>query len=149
MKKIVIVGGGASGMMAAIAAAKENPAAKIRILERKDLPGKKILSTGNGRCNFTNQVMHMNCFFSDTPNGIEEVLQQFGTKETLDVFSDLGILPKDRNGYYYPRSDQASSIVSVLRTRLQQAGVEVETNVYVTGLKKTKKGFLISADGKK
>lgn len=149
MKKIVIVGGGASGMTAAIAAAKENPAAKIRILERKDLPGKKILSTGNGRCNFTNQVMHMNCFFSDTPNGIEEVLQQFGTKETLDVFSDLGILPKDRNGYYYPRSDQASSIVSVLRTRLQQAGVEVETNVYVTGLKKTKKGFLISADGKK
>ena len=124
MKKIVIVGGGASGMMAAIAAAKENPAAKIRILERKDLPGKKILSTGNGRCNFTNQVMNMNCFFSDTPNGIEEVLQQFGTKETLDVFSDLGILPKDRNGYYYPRSDQASSIVSVLRTRLQQAGVE-------------------------
>ena len=107
------------------------------------------MSTGNGRCNFTNQVMHMNCFFSDTPNGIEEVLQQFGTKETLDVFSDLGILPKDRNGYYYPRSDQASSIVSVLRTRLQQAGVEVETNVYVTGLKKTKKGFLISADGKK
>ena len=52
MKKIVIVGGGASGMMAAIAAAKENPAAQIRILERKDLPGKKILSTGNGRCNF-------------------------------------------------------------------------------------------------
>ena len=49
MKKIVIVGGGASGMMAAIAAAKENPTAKIRILERKDLPGKKILSTGNGR----------------------------------------------------------------------------------------------------
>ena len=148
MKKIVIVGGGASGMMAAIAAAKENPAAQIRILERKDLPGKKILSTGNGRCNFTNQVMNANCFFSDTPNGIEEVLQQFGTTETLDVFSDLGILPKDRNGYYYPRSDQASSIVSVLRTRLQQAGVEVETNVYVTGLKKTKKGFLISTDGK-
>ena len=115
MKKIVIVGGGASGMMAAIAAAKENPAAQIRILERKDL------STGNGRCNFTNQVMNANCFFSDTPNGIEEVLQQFGTTETLDVFSDLGILPKDRNGYYYPRSDQASSIVSVLRTRLQQA----------------------------
>ena len=77
------------------------------------------------------------------------MLQQFGTTETLDVFSDLGILPKDRNGYYYPRSDQASSIVSVLRTRLQQAGVEVETNVYVTGLKKTKKGFLISTDGKK
>ena len=69
MKKIVIVGGGASGMMAAIAAAKENPAAQIRILERKDLPGKKILSTGNGRCNFTNQVMNANCFFSDTPNG--------------------------------------------------------------------------------
>lgn len=76
------------------------------------------------------------------------MLQQFGTTETLDVFSDLGILPKDRNGYYYPRSDQASSIVSVLRTRLQQAGVEVETNVYVTGLKKTKKDFLFPRTGK-
>lgn len=146
MKKIVIIGGGAAGMTAAITAAKENPAAQIRILEHKDLMGKKILSTGNGRCNFTNQVMDVNCFFSDAPKGIAEVLEQFGTKETLDFFLNLGILPKERNGYYYPRSDQASSIVSVLRMRLQQAGVEVETKVHVSGLKKTKKGFLIFAD---
>ena len=127
-------------MMAAIAATKENPAAKIRILERKDLPGKKILSTGNGRCNFTNQVMNVNCFFSDTPNGIVGSAAAIPGRKKHWMYSlILVFFPRTRNGYYYPRSDQASSIVSVLRTRLQQAGVEVETNVYVTGLKKTKK----------
>lgn len=146
MKKIVIIGGGAAGMTAAVAAAKADPNAKIQILEHKDLPGKKILSTGNGRCNFTNQVMEPQCFFSDTPSAIPEVLERFGTEETLCFFKDLGILPKERNGYYYPRSDQASAIVSVFRMRLQAAGVSVETKVHVTGIKKTNNGFQITSD---
>ena len=61
MKKIVIVGGGASGMMAAITAAERHPDTKVCILEHKDSLGKKILSTGNGRCNFTNKIMNTDC----------------------------------------------------------------------------------------
>ena len=78
MKKIAIIGGGASGLVAAIAAARTNPQAQILIYEKKDSAGKKILATGNGRCNLTNQDMNASYFHSDNLSVVEEVLQKFG-----------------------------------------------------------------------
>ena len=77
MKKIAIIGGGASGLVAAIAAARTNPQAQILIYEKKDSAGKKILATGNGRCNLTNKDKTTSSFHSDNLSVVEEVLQKF------------------------------------------------------------------------
>ena len=83
-KHVVIVGGGASGLVAAITAAREG--AKVTIIEQKDRLGKKILSTGNGRCNLTNEYMNSNCFRSDDMTLVSDVLQQFSYQETFQFF---------------------------------------------------------------
>lgn len=143
MRDIVIIGGGASGLAAAVAAARENPHAKICILEQKEIIGKKILSTGNGKCNFTNKKMGPEYFNSDTPLPIRQVLKQFGSEDTIRFFQELGIMPKEKNGYYYPRPEQASAVLNVLKNRLETAGVEIRTKTHVSAVKKTKRGFLI------
>ena len=145
---IIVIGGGASGMTAAIAARRANPKAKVQILEHKDMLGKKILSTGNGRCNFTNEVMNADCFFSDTPNVVPHVLKQFGTEDTLRFFGELGILPKDRNGYYYPKSGQAAAVAEVLRTALGKNGITADYSAHVQEVKPVKSGFVVKTKAK-
>ena len=146
MAKIVIIGGGAAGMTAAIAAAWADPSHEILILEHKNQLGKKLLSTGNGRCNFTNAYMEKECFYSDSKDVIPCVLDKFGTDETLDFFRKLGVYPKDRNGYYYPRSDQAQTIQQLLILELKALGVTYKTDIHVTEVQRNKKGFRIFTD---
>lgn len=146
MAKIVIIGGGASGMCAAIAASWENPACEVGIIEHKNMLGKKILSTGNGRCNFTNAYMEPSCFYSDSMDVVEKMLSRFGTKETLDFFGKLGVYPKNRNGYYYPRSDQAQTIQQLLQLELKAQNVTCKTELHVTKIERNKKGFRIFTD---
>ena len=103
MKKIAIIGAGAAGMTAAIAAArtaeeKKNPC-EIFLLEHNDLPGRKILSTGNGRCNLTNEKMGLPHFHSQDLQKAAVVLNAFGLEETLSFFHGLGLQTKSRNGY--------------------------------------------------
>lgn len=148
MLTIAIIGGGASGMTAAIAAKRENPKASVLIFEHKDIPGKKILSTGNGRCNLTNEYMDLSCFRSDTPEKIAPILEKFTADDTMNFFQELGILTKSRNGYIYPRSDQASAVLDVLRMELKRLGVEVILSTHVKEISQTKKGFRIHTDGK-
>ena len=143
MRTIAVIGGGASGMAAAITAKRENPSLNVVVFEHKDTPGKKILSTGNGRCNLTNEYMECSCFRSDTPAYIPEVLTQFGTNDTLQFFTELGLLTKSRNGYIYPRNDQASSVLELLKIKLRELGIEVKCNLHVTDIAITKKGFRI------
>lgn len=144
-KKIVVIGGGASGLVAAIAAARNG--ADVLVLEHKEKVGKKILATGNGRCNFTNAYMEENCFHSEHPEKIGSVLRAFGTQETLCFFKELGILPKDRNGYYYPKSNQAAAILDVLTMELKRLNVEMICNCHVTKIEKTKTFKVISSIG--
>lgn len=148
MLTIAIIGGGASGMAAAIAAKRQNSSASVIIFEHKDIPGKKILSTGNGRCNLTNEYMDMSCFRSDHPKKIAPVLERFTANDTIQFFHELGILTKSRNGYIYPRSDQASAVLSVLRMELKRLGVEVIVNTHVKDISATKKGFRIFTEEK-
>ena len=112
MNTIAIIGGGASGMMAAIFAARKG--AKVLLLEQNDRLGKKILVTGNGRCNYTNTYQDASCYRSEQPDFITRVLNQFPAEKVIAFFRELGIYPKDRNGYLYPFSDQASAIRDVL-----------------------------------
>lgn len=143
MKTIAVIGGGASGMAAAIEAAKQKKNVRVIILEHKDMIGKKILSTGNGRCNLTNEYMDASCFHSDTPGILPEVLKQFGTQDTLHFFEELGILTKSRNGYIYPRSGEAQAVLDVMCLKLKAQKAEIHTGVHVNGIKKQKKGFRI------
>ena len=143
-RKVIIVGGGASGMVAAIAAARDG--ANVTILEHKDRVGKKILSTGNGRCNLTNEYMTPDCFRGDDTLIVSELLKQFGYQETCRFFEELGVILKNRQGYIYPISDQASTILDVLRMELERLKVMLCLEHHVTAVKKTAKEFVVSTD---
>ena len=105
---VIVIGGGASGLMAAITAAENG--ASVTVLDHHPTPGKKLLSTGNGKCNFTNQKQERECYRSDDPAFVMRALKQFGSEDAIAFFQELGVYAKSRNGYYYPRSGQASTI---------------------------------------
>ena len=145
-RHVIIVGGGASGLMAAITAASEG--ATVTLIEQKDRVGKKLLSTGNGRCNLTNQYMDFTCFRGDDTAIVPTVLQQFGFDESKRFFEDLGVLLKDRQGYVYPISDQASTILDALRMELQRLQVRILVSQRVTEINRNKKGFIVKTTEK-
>ena len=115
--KIGIIGGGASGMVAAISAARNG--ANVAILEGGDRIGRKILATGNGKCNFTNHKMDSTCFRSNTIADIVPFLAEFSVEDTLAFFDSLHMLYKEKNGYFYPASEQASTVLDVLRYEIE------------------------------
>lgn len=137
---IVVVGGGASGILAAIMAARNG--ASVTILEQKEQLGKKILSTGNGKCNYTNAAMDVSFFRGDDVSIVHPVLEQFNTEDTVRFFAELGILPKERNGYFYPKSEQASAVQEVLLMELRRLRVTVCCNTKVLSIQK-KERFIV------
>ena len=88
-KKVCIVGGGAAGMIAAIMAARNHAA--VTVLEHNEKTGKKLLATGNGRCNLTNEKQEKICYHSENPEILWDVLQNFSFKQTLDFFTAFSI----------------------------------------------------------
>ena len=126
MKKVVVVGGGAAGLMAAIAAAESG--AKVTLLERNKQVGKKILVTGNGRCNLTNTDQSLTHYRASEPGFPAQVLDRVGIQDTLNKFTEFGIFTKNRNGYLYPYSDQAASVAEVLRLEAEHLGVKLALN---------------------
>lgn len=143
-RNVIIVGGGASGLVAAISAARKGAA--VTIIEQKDRLGKKILSTGNGKCNLTNEYMELDCFRGDDTSIVTKVLNRFGYKETCQFFEELGVLLKNRQGYMYPISDQATTILEVLRMEVERLRVKVILNENVISISKNKKGFIVKTN---
>ena len=141
---VIVIGGGAAGMMAAITAASNG--ADTMILEHKDRVGKKILSTGNGKCNYTNELQGVTYYRGDDPAFVLPVMEQFGFEETVSFFEKLGIYPKNRNGYYYPASEQAASVSDVLRMELTFRHVAVVTECELRNISGKKNGFLLETD---
>ena len=132
--------------MAAITAARNG--ADVCIYENKDKAGKKILATGNGRCNFTNTCQDPSFYRSDNKDFPLKVLNKFDYKDVLDFFFELGICTNDRNGYIYPKSDQASAILEVLLYEAKSLGVKIITECKIAEIRKRKKEFkLISEKG--
>ena len=122
-RTVIVIGGGASGMMAAIHAARAG--AKVTILEHTDRVGKKILSTGNGKCNMTNLYQSEECYRSRNRQFPFRVIEKYPVKDTLEFFEGLGILVKNKNGYIYPNSEQASSVLDVLRMEVERLRIQV------------------------
>ncbi|MDD3222261.1 MAG: aminoacetone oxidase family FAD-binding enzyme [Clostridia bacterium] len=140
---IIVIGGGASGMAAAICAARQG--ADVLILERMPRIGKKLLATGNGRCNYTNEAMGVQYYHSETRQFVAEVLEEFNAEDTLAFFADLGILPKSNQGYVYPNSMQAASVVDSLRFELERLGVKVMVDIDVSRIHPKGKGFQLES----
>lgn len=137
---VIVIGAGASGMMAAITAARRGKS--VAILERMNKPGKKILATGNGKCNFTNDNMDTSCFHGNIQL-IQSVLSRFSKEEALSFFHEIGIWPKEKNGYYYPNSGQAASVAEALKHELDRLQVPVYLEQEVFDLFPDKYGFRI------
>lgn len=137
-KKIIIVGGGASGLLAAIVCARNG--SKVILLERKDRVGKKILATGNGRCNISNKAMDETYFHSDSLKIFNDIYNQFDLANTLAFFGDLGIetiaLDEDK---LYPMSLQASSVLNVLRYEAERLSVTINCDEEVLNIDMTPK----------
>ncbi|MDY5987562.1 NAD(P)/FAD-dependent oxidoreductase [Sporofaciens sp. SGI.106] len=141
MKRICIIGGGASGMAAAIAAARKG--AKVTVLEHKDRLGKKILSTGNGRCNLTNEFLPEGCYRGEDETFASEVLKLFTPADAISFFESIGILTKSRDGYIYPRNGQAACVRDSLEKEMERCGVKWYVNTEVESIHPDKGGFRI------
>ena len=150
MNRIYIVGGGASGMVAAIhAKTKDN---EVVLLEKNDRIGKKILATGNGKCNLGNEQLNTSCYYCQKDSFVEQVLGQYDTKATISFFHSLGLTIRSKNGYLYPYAEQASTVLDVLRMELNRRKVRILCDVQIIDCipEKNGKGFLLTAsDGRK
>jgi predicted Rossmann fold flavoprotein len=145
MYDVIIIGAGASGLMAAATAASKG--ARVALLEHKDDIGKKILATGNGRCNFTNTDMSVNKFHGSKAL-IKNGLSQFNYADTIRFFKELGIPAYDNAGYIYPNSRQAASVVAAFRMELMRLHVDVKTGINITDIKPAddRTGYCIQTD---
>ena len=126
--KIGIIGGGFSGVISAIYASKNN---EVTILERNDTLLKKLLITGNGRCNYFNSNISLEKFHSYSNELLEKIITMENVDELNAFYSDLGVIPKIKNGYYYPYSNQASSIKDLLISKLNELSVNIKFNYFV------------------
>ena len=142
---IGIIGGGASGMAAALAAA-ENPSAQVLLFERQARLGRKLQATGNGRCNLTNLQAGETGYHGDDPQFPQGAIKAFDPQATLAWFGQLGLLTvAEPSGRVYPYSDQANSVVDVLRFALEKPNIRVITGCEVSKVRKVGDGFSLTA----
>ena len=146
--EIAVIGGGASGMIVAITARKSGK--EVVVLERKDRILKKVLITGNGRCNITNVNANISNYFGKNISSVENILNSFNPQDTMDFFNGLGIICNEENrGKVYPLSGQASSVVDALRFEAERLGVRIETEFYVRKIEKEGFKFKIYSEERK
>lgn len=142
MKKIVIVGGGASGLCCAINCKNDNN--EVIVLEKNSLVGKKILVTGNGRCNFYNEDQNLKHYNSTSK--IDDYITLDRIKKVLPFFESLGIIPDVKDGYYYPKSNQAVTVKNALELECLNKGIKIITDTEVLDIQKKDNEFIIKTN---
>ncbi|QCX32776.1 NAD(P)/FAD-dependent oxidoreductase [Caloramator sp. E03] len=147
-KTVAVIGGGAAGLVASITAAREG--AEVFILERMNRVGKKILATGNGRCNLTNMYIDISRYHGKNPKFFYGAYSQFDVNKTMDFFEEIGIMCSIQDdGKVYPYSFQASSVLDVLRYEIERLNVKEVCDTEVKQIKPVKGGFvIITKDGR-
>ena len=129
---VIIIGGGASGMMAAIAAKSQNPGGRVLLLERNDSLGRKLLATGNGRCNFTN-VWASCADYGESADFTASVMERIPPEKVIELMADLGVLHRvEEEGRVYPYSGQGASVNLAMQRKLTRLGVDIRCNASVT-----------------
>lgn len=149
MSNILIIGGGASGMAAAIQAAK-NPDNQIILFEKQSRVGKKLMATGNGRCNLTNTGACPENYHATDPEFVRPVLHQFPPEKVLEFFSELGLMiSEEYGGRVYPMSNHAASVLDVLRLGLQKENIRLMTDTSVDYIRRDQDGFQVICGSEK
>ena len=141
---ICIIGAGASGMTAAIAAAEAG--AEVCLIESGDRGGRKILKTGNGKCNLSHTPTTSEAYHGSGRQRIDSFLGSFGTNETKAFFERLGLITRERDGYVYPYSEQASVVLDVLRYNIGSERIRLMTEIRADMIRPERNCFCIGND---
>ncbi len=149
-KTLSVIGGGASGLAAAIEAARINKSEKnnikITVFERLPKVGKKILATGNGRCNIMNTSVSRNHYHGDSKL-LNSIFGQFTVENNMEFFRSLGIyLAEEADGRLYPLSFQASSVLDALRFEAENLGIEIKCDTKIERIKRKNDSFILNDD---
>lgn len=148
-KKVIVAGAGAAGLMAAIAAARAG--AGVTVLEAMERPGKKLLLTGNGRCNLTNLDEGLRgAYYGTGAELASSVIRQFDTSSLLDFFHDIGLLTQEKNGYVYPYSAQSYSVLEVLLAEARRLKIKLKYSEKITDIRRQKEApgmWLVQTQG--
>lgn len=140
--KVAVIGGGASGLVCAIEIKKLNPDISVTVYEANSRVGKKILATGNGRCNLTNMTAHKQGYRN--MGFARYALEMFTPQSNIEFFNSIGLFTKEDNcGRVYPLSNQASSVLDALRLSAERCGVNIVTDVRIENAEHKKDGFLV------
>lgn len=150
MTTIAIIGGGAAGLMAARTAG-EAPNARVLLFERQSRVGRKLLATGNGRCNLTNLNAGPSHYHGEDPGFVRHALEGLSAEKTLALFWEMGLLtaPADKDGRVYPLSDSANSVLDVLRFAVDKENVALCAGAPVTGVKRRGRGFVVETEAER
>ncbi len=143
---VIIIGGGAAGLCAAVYLKQNNPALSVRILEALPRVGKKLSLTGNGRCNITNKNNSLSCFHGENTQFAEFALKNFGLEASADFFESIGVPLVFEGDKGYPASLQASSVVDALRFAADNLGVITHTEAKVVNIQIQKGKYKVSTD---
>lgn len=147
MGNVIVAGGGASGLTAAIFAARGGN--NVTILERNERVGKKILMTGNGKCNLTNMSGFRGKYYSSDEESLDKIygaLDDFGAEETRAFFEGMGLYTKEKkDGCVYPVSEQAAAVLDALRSECARLGVRTVTGCKAHDVKPLKNGGIVEA----
>lgn len=145
MSTVAIIGAGAAGVVAALRACGRN---RVILLDANDRCGKKILVTGNGRCNYWNSDINVKNYETDSTANLKTILSR--ADEVLNYLDSLGIYPKIKNGYYYPYSNQAASVREIFESKIKNSNIEFMPNFKAKDISKKDGTFVVvSEDGKK
>ncbi len=145
ISRVIIVGGGASGLMASICASKKGN--RVKLIEKNDRVGKKLLATGNGRCNLSNENLSSSDYHGGTADFAMTVIKQFDNNASMNFFKELGLeLSVEENGKIFPQSMQASSVLDLLRLEAESSGVEIVTGSEIKTIIRDKAGIFELTD---
>ncbi|MDD5226350.1 MAG: aminoacetone oxidase family FAD-binding enzyme, partial [Candidatus Omnitrophica bacterium] len=141
---VIVIGGGAAGIMAAITAKRQG--ASVLVCEKMPKTGKKLLITGDGRCNLLNDTLNPSFYNSGSEALVRSVLGQFGKEAMLEFFKELGLATyADEAGRIFPVTNQAASVLKVLEMELERLKVTIDLGCEIKNIRVAKNGFEISA----
>jgi len=139
--KVIVIGGGASGMMAALQARKNQN--DVLLLEKKEQVGKKILVTGNGHANLTHKDIQVHAYHADSEAFMDNFLHHFSTDNLIEQFGKMNLPLTEKDGYFYPLTNQAQTVVYAFTEALAREKVDILLNTNVTDVKKENNVFFI------
>lgn len=145
--KVGIIGGGASGMMSAILLNREG--FDVTILEKNSTLGKKILMTGNGRCNYFNQDIGVDKYYTSDYEFLKTIVNEENILKVKEFLNSLGLVPRIKNGYYYPMSNTATSVLNAFLTEIERLKIKTILDSEINNTKRKENKYQIMVNGKK